>query len=153
MSIGKEIKQSSFQSPFHKVILNLMFTGNDINRKMNQMFKTLDLSVQQYNVLRILKGNHPKPYHLNDIQARMLDKNSNSTRLVEKLRLKGLLTRVQCPESRRQVNIGITEEGLKVLEDVSTHVEAFMNRFESFGNDKAEVLSELIDEFRKQDCS
>jgi DNA-binding MarR family transcriptional regulator len=96
----------------------MMFTNNWLLSNSNKLFKKYGLSQQQYNVLRILRGQHPKPVMLTQITERMIDKMSNATRLVEKLKLKHLVTRELNQKSRRQVDINITEKGLELLKQI-----------------------------------
>jgi DNA-binding MarR family transcriptional regulator len=150
MSLQEEIQQEQFESSYHKAVLNILFTSNQINRSMGHLLKHYGLSIQQYNVLRILRGVSPQAYRLKDIQKRMLDKSSNATRLVEKLRSKGYLTRTTSQESRRQVDISITESGLSLLSAINPEISAFQSQFSELGSEKAENLSALLDEFRNR---
>ncbi|MDX5435995.1 MAG: MarR family transcriptional regulator, partial [Pontibacter sp.] len=93
-----------------------MFTGEWLMARVDSLLKPYDISSQQYNVLRILRGQQGKPLNLYAIQERMLNRMSNATRLVEKLRLKGLVTREQCEANRRKVEITITNKGLQLLD-------------------------------------
>ncbi|GAA4302554.1 MarR family winged helix-turn-helix transcriptional regulator [Compostibacter hankyongensis] len=114
MKLETAIRQKAFESEQQKASLNVMYTGNWLNAQTNRLLKPFGLSHQQLNVLRILRG-AGSGTNLCEIQERMLDRMSNSTRLVEKLRLKGLVTRDACPENRRKVDIRITQKGLELL--------------------------------------
>src|SRR6478752_3215447 len=103
MKLEDEIKQKSFKSPYHRMMVNIMFTGNWIQKDLASQLRKFDLSLQQHNVLSILKGQYPNPCTLGLIQERMLDRDSNATRLVDKLMEKGLVSRCQCAENRRKV--------------------------------------------------
>ena len=109
MSIGQEIKSSVELSLNQKIVINLLKTGSWINECSGDYFKQYDLSMQQYNVLRILRGKKGESANLSYVQERMISPMSNTTRLIEKLRLKGLLTRVLCENNRRKIEIDITD--------------------------------------------
>src|ERR1017187_1071674 len=108
MKIEKEIKQGrSFRNAYHKTTVNLIFTGRWIFNLHNELFKTYGLSIQQYNILRILQGQTPKPATVKLIRERMLDKMSDASRIVENLRKKEYITRELNIENRREVEVCI----------------------------------------------
>lgn len=115
MRIEEEIKQKKFASEHQKLFINLMFTAGWIRAQHLKVLKPFGISPEQYNILRILRGQKGKPASVQIITERMLDKSSNVSRLVEKLRLKDLIDRKLCPEDRRQVEISITTKGLELL--------------------------------------
>jgi len=108
-------------------IANILQTGNWMNEKFSDHLKQYALSIQQFQVLRSLRVLKGEPANLLTLQAEMVSKNSNTTRLVEKLRLKGLITRIQSEENRRKVEIRITEVGLKLLAEIDTIHSDFEN--------------------------
>ena len=148
MSLETDIKQTKFRSPFQKLYLNLIYTSNCILYHQLDLFRSAGLSTQQYNVLRILRGQAGKPIKLNDISCRMLDKTSNVSRLVDKLLEKGLLDRTVCPGNRRAVNVTITKEGLDVLAKLDPEVEAWEESFSVFTLDQANQLNDWLDQLR-----
>lgn len=101
-------------------IANILHTGNWMNEKFSDHLKQYAISIQQFQVLRSLRELKGAPANLLDLQAQMVSKNSNTTRLVEKLRLKGFISRIQSEENRRKVEIRITEAGLSLLDDIDT---------------------------------
>ncbi|MBF04770.1 MAG: MarR family transcriptional regulator, partial [Flavobacterium sp.] len=105
MRIEDEIKSTVALSIAKKVILNLAFTKNYVGDKFNEILKPFEISGEQYNVLRILRGQKGKPINMQDIQDRMVTKNSNTTRLIDKLLLKKMVERNVCPENRRKIEI------------------------------------------------
>src|SRR6476660_6745452 len=119
MKLEEEIKQRKFNTEHEKLYVNVLFTAGYFESLAIQRFKVYGISLQQYNVLRILRGSNPKALMLADIASRMIDKNSNATRLVEKLRLKGFVEREICQNNRRQVDIHITQKGLDLLEEIA----------------------------------
>lgn len=147
MKIEEEIKQDKFTSEFEKTAVNILFTSSWLHTVLSNALKPFGISVQQYNVLRILKGQCPKPAMLGLIQERMMDKMSNATRLVDKLIEKGLVDRKQCPMNRRQVDIVITKEGIALLENIQPVLKKVDS---SFGIDAEEArdLNNLLDKFR-----
>jgi DNA-binding MarR family transcriptional regulator len=124
MSIGQEIKSSVELSLNQKIVINLLKTGSWINECSGDYFKQYDLSMQQYNVLRILRGKKGESANLSYVQERMISPMSNTTRLIEKLRLKGLLTRVLCENNRRKIEIDITDKGLDLLKEIDGNMDA-----------------------------
>ena len=139
-----------FQSPQHKVGLDVMFTGNWLFEKINLVLKPYGISEQQYNVLRILKGQNGNPINLFSIQERMIHKMSNTTRLVEKLRLKGLVERIICEDNRRKVEITITEEGVELLKFLDPIMQATLGEtIEKLTRKEAELLSALLQKIRE----
>ncbi|PTL98846.1 MAG: MarR family transcriptional regulator, partial [Bacteroidetes bacterium] len=101
-----------------KALLNIIYTGNWINSHQNLFFKSFGISPQQFNILRILRG-ASKPLMVQTIKERMVERAPNATRLMDKLCAKNLIERIPCPDDRRVVHIGIKEEGLNLLEDIS----------------------------------
>jgi DNA-binding MarR family transcriptional regulator len=148
LSIGEEIKQSRFRSEHQKSLLNIMLTANTLYASNSRFFKRYGLSPEQYNVLRIVRGNHPAPCTVLNIQERMLDKMSNASRLVDKLETKGLLLRIQCKEDRRQVSITITQKGLKVLEEISAPFESMESSLDCVSDKELVRFNEILDIIR-----
>jgi DNA-binding MarR family transcriptional regulator len=122
MKIEDIIKTTAILSDAKKVILNLNYTNGVVLEKFSEVLKPYDLSGEQYNVLRILRGQNDNPANMCDILERMVTKNSNTTRLIDKLLLKELVTREVCPNNRRKIEVRITEKGLKILEELDPKV-------------------------------
>ncbi|GGB78310.1 MarR family transcriptional regulator [Dyadobacter sediminis] len=151
MSIETDIKQKKFRSPYQRLALNLVYTSNWLGYKQLEIFKDYDITSQQYNVLRILRGQKSVPIKVSEITERMLDKNSNTSRLVDKLLVKNLAERKSCPNDRRAVDVVITKEGLDLLEKLDPFVEEWENRFSIISPDDAERFSALLDKLRESD--
>lgn len=115
MTIEEIIKSTVKLDEAKKIILNVMYTQNVISDRFSELIKPYDLSSEQYNVLRILRGQKGCPANMCMIQERMIAKNSNTTRLIDKLLLKKLVTREVCDENRRKIEILITPKGLELL--------------------------------------
>jgi len=148
MQIEQEIKQTRFKDPFHKAVLNIKFTANWLTAASLPIFKKYGISEEQFNVLRILKGQYPNPSPLQLITERMLNRMSNATRLVEKLRINGYVTREICPENRRKVNILITQKGLELLEIVSPEIDHALQNHNQLTDSEVATLNELLDKLR-----
>ena len=132
-----------------KTLLNVMYTQNVISEKFNELLKPFDLSPEQFNVLRILRGQKGKPANMSMIQERMIAKTSNTTRLVDKLLLKELVLREVCPNNRRKMEITITEKGLELLLQLDPLVEAHERSFsQNLSVEELELLNELLEKFR-----
>ncbi|GGD58099.1 MarR family transcriptional regulator [Emticicia aquatilis] len=149
MSIEKDIKQQKpFKSTYQKVVVNIMYTSNWMSSEQQGLLKPFDLSAQQYNVLRILRGQYPNPITVNGIIERMLDKMSNASRLVDKLLLKGYVSRCDNADDRRACDIRITESGSQVLKQID-EIQATWEKSNHFLSDEeAETLSRLLDKLR-----
>ena len=149
MKIEEIIKTTSPLAIEKRTILNIMYTQNLIGEKLNEVLKSYDLSPEQFNVLRILKGQHGKPANMCVIQERMIAKTSNTTRLVDKLLLKELVTREICPEKRQKMEIAITEKGLVLLNEVNPKVDAHEALFtQNLTVAELEQLNNLLEKFR-----
>lgn len=150
MSIETDIKQGTpFKSPHHRVVVNLIYTANWLTGNQTQLLKPSKITLQQYNVLRILRGQYPNPIKVSDITERMLDKMSNASRLVDKLVAKKLVLRTECPSDRRAVDVVITEKGLELLKqlDVSQGNRDTLLE-DKLTADEANMLSHLLDRLR-----
>lgn len=112
-----------------QAIINLLTTANLLSEKINELLKPFDISSEQFNVLRILRGRKGEPANMCDIQERMIAKMSNTTRLVEKLLQKGLVNRKTCPFNRRKVEITITEKGMETLRQIDPLILRFEENF------------------------
>jgi DNA-binding MarR family transcriptional regulator len=148
MKLEDEIVQKQFRNPYHKAAVNVVYTCNWLMAFQEKFFKSLGLTPQQYNILRILRGQHPHPASVKLIRERMLDKMSDASRLVEKLRKKGLVTRNPCKNDRRGVDVVITNKGLDLLVEMDNHNNE-MDKFLSHLDEK-EIgqLNILLDKLR-----
>ncbi|WP_162427450.1 MarR family winged helix-turn-helix transcriptional regulator [Pontibacter pudoricolor] len=118
MRIEDEIKQTAFKNEYHKAYINLLYTSNFLQQEHGSLLKPFGITSPQFNVLRILRGQYPKPATVSLLIERMLDKTSNASRIVDKLEAKELVTRKQCPNDRRTVDVLITENGLALLKQL-----------------------------------
>jgi DNA-binding MarR family transcriptional regulator len=149
MRIEEIIKTTFPMAQEKKALLNVMYTQNVIADQFNELLKPFDLSAEQFNVLRILRGQKGNAVNMCTIQERMIAKTSNTTRLVDKLLLKGLVLREICPENRRKMEITITPKGMELLKQLDPLVEAHEKKF---GNNLSEKelaqLNTLLEKFR-----
>ena len=148
MGLEQELRQERFDNVYEKMVLNILFTGSWLSNLNASRLKPFGLTPEQYNVLRILRGSHPKPMMLADITSRMIDRNSNATRLVEKLKSKGFVNREICETNRRQVDISITESGLEVLNRVDEGLDKWLQNLKTISPSEVEVLNAMLDKLR-----
>ncbi len=148
MLLEEEIQQKKFKSPAHKLAVNIVYTSNWYSNWQEGIFKNSGLTIQQYNVLRILRGQHPKPCNLKLIRERMLDRMSDASRIVEKLKQKGFIERQENPNDRRNLSIIITERGLKVLKMLEPNDERIKEFFRNLSEDEQMLLNTLLDRLR-----
>jgi len=150
MKLEEELQMSTIQDQHHRATLNVVFTGAWMADRMNTLLKPFGISEQQYNILRILRGQKGAALNLQDISSRMIHKMSNTTRLVEKLRLKGLVERHICTENRRKVLISITQNGLAIIEKIDVEVQkSNKNLSTKFTKEEATTLAILLDKIRE----
>ena len=146
--IEDAIQQKVFKDPYNKVVVNLLYTNSYLVTSQNAFFKPHGISPEQYNVLRILRGQNGVPTTVSSIQDRMLNKMSNASRLIEKLKLKGFVKREECPNDRRQVDVLITQEGLNLLNLIQAEVEKGTKQFVNLNLDEVNQLNDLLDKMR-----
>lgn len=148
MKLEDEIHQKKFKNDFQKLAVNLLYTTHWLNGHYNSFFKNSDITTQQYNVLRILRGQHPNPSSIKLIKERMLDKMSDASRIVDKLKAKKLLIRRECPNDRRSVDVVITEKGLELLKSLDNIDEDFKEIFNTLSSEEVKTLNNLLDKLR-----
>lgn len=150
-TIDELLKMNTANDPYKRIVVNVIYSGNWLINNMNDVLKPYDLTEPQFNVLRILRGQQGKSMNLYEIQNRMVQRMSNVSRLIDKLLDKGLVSRTECQENRRRVDIIITEKGLNLLKEVDPH---FVAISEGLGNnlthEEALQLADLLDKMRGQ---
>lgn len=151
MKIEEAIKSNVELDHSKKAVLNIIYTQNVINEHFYEILKPYDLSGEQYNVLRILRGQKGCPANMCVIQERMLAKTSNTTRLVDKLLLKEFVTREVCPENRRKIEVLITAKGLAILTELDPKVNEHEKKFaKNLSPEELEQLNFLLEKFRSK---
>lgn len=148
MSLEADIQQKAFRNEYQKAILNILYTQNYLVGRMTEVFKKFDITRQQYNVLRILRGQFPDPASINVIKERMLEKMSDTSRIVERLRLKGLIQREGGKNDKRAAEISITSSGLELLKKMQTEVDELDNMLTGLTLEEAQELNSLLDKVR-----
>ena len=148
MKIEDEIKQREFRNIYQKAAINLIFTTNWLHDKQRTFFDKYDITQKQYNVLRILRGQHPTTISTAEIRLRMLDKSSDTSRIVDRLDIQGLITKKVCPTDKRLVDVGISVKGLKLLETIESGVNEIDNILSVLSIKEATELSKLLDKIR-----
>ena len=147
MNIEQAIKQNKFVSIHQKAVLNLIYTSNWLVNKQYEFFKPFGITGQQFNVLRILKGQYPNPISAKEIKSRMLDMNSDISRLLERLTRKNLVERKSCLEDRRANDVIITQKGIDLLKQINRN-QSSIDRIFALSEDEALQLSNLLNKSR-----
>lgn len=148
MKIEDSILQYNFKSDEEKLLVNFIYTYGWLSSLQHHFFKPYGISSQQYNVLRILRGQYKNPVSVGLIQERMMDKMSNASRLIDKLKQKELVQRNECPSDRRQMNILITQKGLDLLKEIDNNL-TLINSFScALNKTEKQTLNNLLDKLR-----
>ena len=145
MKIEDEIKQQKFVNPHQKAVINLLFSSNLLVNQPQHYLKSFGITGQQFNVLRILKGQHPNSISAKEIKSRMLDKNSDMSRMLDRLIAKNLIVKKSCPKDKRASDVNITDAGLELLKKMHQQE---VDRFLNLSDTEAEQLSTLLDKSR-----
>jgi DNA-binding MarR family transcriptional regulator len=146
MKIEEAIQQKKFKSPYQKAVINLIYTSNWLQNKHLSFFKNFGITGQQFNILRILKGSSPKSISATEIKSRLLDQNSDVSRLLNRLESKHLITKKTCPNDKRATDIFITTAGLDLLNSIDK--EKDIDRVLELSPEEASMLSDLLDKAR-----
>jgi DNA-binding MarR family transcriptional regulator len=134
-----------------KTVINILYTQNLLIDTFNDILKPFEISIEQFNVLRILRGQNGNPANMCLIQERMIAKTSNTTRIVDKLVAKDLVTREICPHNRRKMEVNITEKGLELLLEIDPKVDRFeLKLLLNLNTSEAEMLNQLLEKYRTQ---
>ena len=149
MRLEEELQVSSFRTPRQKLSINLMYTSNLLRTEMQNVFKAFGVTHQQYNVLRILKGSHPQPCTIQLLRDRMMDKQSDISRLIDRLQAKGLVSRHCNAKDRRKMDVFIAVKGVKLLDEMNDSVDRFDNFFHNLNGEEVETLNLLMDKIRQ----
>ncbi len=149
-SLEEEIKQSKFPNEHIKANLNVLFTANWLYNKISANLKPYNLTHEQFNVLRILKGSHPRKMCQKDVLSRMIAPNSNVTLIVKKLVEKQLIVVQQSSLDKREYEINITKSGLKLLEEIDKELKSNSNNISNLSISEAFHLNALLDKLRSE---
>jgi MarR family transcriptional regulator, 2-MHQ and catechol-resistance regulon repressor len=148
MKIEEAIRQTKPMQPLQKAMINLMYTYHWQMERSAELFKPFDLTAQQFNVLRILRGRHPEAVSVGEVKAVLLDKNPDMTRLCDRLVQKSLIQREFNCKNRREVLISITTEGLTLLDTIDPIMQEAAKTWDTLSAQEYETLSNLLDKLR-----
>jgi DNA-binding MarR family transcriptional regulator len=148
MQIGEEIQSNKFEDNYHKAAINITYTHLWLTNTFRCKFEKHNLTQQQFNVLRILRGQYPNPATINMIKERMLDKMSDASRIVDRLIQKGLVSRCTNNKDRRAVDIRISESGLAILSKMDEEFKTKEMLKNNLTEEEAGKLSDLLDKLR-----
>ena len=148
MGIEKDIQQTNFRNEFQKMGINIIYTANWLNEKMGQILATEDITQQQYNILRILRGSEC-PLSTLKIRERMLDKMSDTSRIVDRLIVKGLVEKTACIKDKRLVDITVSKKGLQLLEKLDSLNEHIDSILKGVNEKEAQAMNQILDKLRE----
>jgi DNA-binding MarR family transcriptional regulator len=148
MKLEDEIKQKKFKSQYQKLAVNLLYSCNWLNAHYAEVFRGTDITMQQFNVLRILRGQYPDYCSLKVVKERMLDRMSDASRIVDKLVAKKYVERKECPDDRRSVNLIITSKGLSLLKKFDLVDEKTRDYFQHLTLKEVQTVNDLLDKMR-----
>lgn len=150
MKTADALQMRSFSSEQQRVVLTVLHTASNLMNLHRSLLKPHGITPEQFNILRILRGQKGKPIALRDITSRMIDPNSNTSRLVDKLLTKGLVERTSCPQDRRRVDIGLTSEGERTIQHLSGLMEESLSSLEAvWASNEAARVSDLLDRWNE----
>ena len=148
MGIEKDIQQTKFRNVHQKAAINLIYTVGWMRDKTRAMFEAEDITPQQFNILRILRGSFPKPLSTLQIRERMIEKMSDTSRIVDRLIAKGLVKKLTCKNDRRLVDVIISDKGKKLLERLDVRQDEIDGVLDKLSENDANILSDLLDKIR-----
>ena len=151
MSLEQDIKQAKFRNEHHKASINIIYTYNWVMERQKALFDAENITPQQFNILRILRGSAPRPISTLQIRERMLDRMSDPSRIVDRLVLKGLAGKKTCTSDKRLVDISITDTGLKLLQRLDAKNAEMDATLGALSEDEVKTLNILLDKIRKPD--
>jgi MarR family 2-MHQ and catechol resistance regulon transcriptional repressor len=148
MGIEKDIQQAKFRNAHQKAGINLIYTLAWLKEKTKLIFEAEGITSQQFNILRILRGSFPQPLSTLQIRERMLEKMSDTSRIVDRLIAKGLVKKVTCKQDRRLVDVIITDKGKKLLDRLDNRQDEIDGVLSNLSEKDANILSDLLDKIR-----
>jgi DNA-binding MarR family transcriptional regulator len=148
MGLEKDIQQAIFKGQNQKAVINLIYTYHWITEQIKSILSVEDITLQQYNILRILRGSDPQPLSTLAIRERMLDKMSDTSRIVDRLVIKQLVTKRMCPSDKRLVDVSITHQGKEMLERIDARDNEMRSVMANLSEEDLIVLNMLLDKLR-----
>lgn len=149
MSIEEAIKQKKFRNEYQKLNINLIYSANWLLSKQKEFFSRFNITHHQYNVLRILRGQHPQAISTSEIKSRMLDMNSDSSRIVDRLETKNFVSKRVCEQDKRLVDVSITDQGMELLARIDHNNKHMDGIVSNLTIEEAIKLNHLLDKMRK----
>lgn len=149
MSIENKVHQIKFKNHYHRLTINLIYTTNLLQAFLNDIFKQYDLTLQQYNILRILRGSMARPLSTLEIRERMMDKMSDTSRIVDRLLLKQMVTKIKSASDNRLVEIRITPKGIQLLKQLDDIEERLGHYLGGLNEKEAQLVSSLLDKIHE----
>lgn len=149
MRLEDEIHQRKFSSEMHKLAVNILYTHGWLVSLLSEALKPHDITLAQFNILRILRGQYPNPATISLLKERMLDKMSDASRLVERLRVKGLVERAVSDHDRRKANVRITQQGLRVLEEIGDFHSEMERMRTRINAEEVRHINDALDQLRE----
>lgn len=149
MSLEKDIQQAKFRNPHQKAAINIIYTLSWIRERTKSIFEAEDITPQQFNILRILRGSFPEPLSTLQIRERMIEKMSDTSRIVDRLIAKGLVKKLTCKNDRRLVDVIISDKGKKLLERLDVKQDEIDGVLGNLSEKDATILSDLLDKIRE----
>jgi DNA-binding MarR family transcriptional regulator len=147
MSIEKEIRQRDFRNEYQKATINILYSANWLEDRIKNFLEPEDITLQQYNILRILR-NAGKPLSTLQIRERMIDRMSDTSRIVERLLKKELVEKKVSAADKRLVDVTISKKGDELLDKIDLHIDALDNIIDKLTQDEAKTLNKLLDKMR-----
>jgi DNA-binding MarR family transcriptional regulator len=151
MKIEEAIKSTKFKGERHKVIINILYTAYWLRNHFSIALKECNITLEQYNVLRILRGKHPEKMCVKDIGSRIVEKSSNVPRIIDRLVAKDLAIRTPSKEDKRETLVAITDQGLQLLLQATTIMDRKRDEIMGIDDEAAHELNELLEQMRLQD--
>lgn len=148
MELEKEIASNKFENNYHKTVVNILYTYGWVTNLLRKRFDKYHITMQQFNILRILRGQYPQAATINLLKERMLDKMSDASRIVERLVQKGLVSRCTNEKDRRAVDIKINEKGLELLQKLDMELNINKILKSHLSDEEADQLNTLLDKMR-----
>ena len=149
MGIDKDIRQGKFNNAYHRASVNILYTYGWLMERIKDFLAEADITPQQFNIMRILRGSYPQPLSTLQIRERMLDKMSDTSRIVDRLIIKGLVEKTISAGDRRLVDIVISRKGRRLLEKLDSRQEELDGILNNISEKEAASLSKLLDKIRK----
>lgn len=148
MKLEEEIKSTNFKDEQHRATVNLLFTSYWLKTNLSNTLKENGLTMEQHNVLRILKGSHPEQMCVKEIGSRIVEKSSNVPRIIDRLVVKKLVKRVQSKEDKRETLVSLTDKGVAVIEKAKKEVDNMTSTIVNLTTEEAKTLNDLLEKLR-----